>query len=480
MTGRQAAARNATRRFAVIGLIASLVIALAGVISYRANKGLPFQSTYRVTVDVPDAARLVVNNAVRIDGVRVGQVDRVTAMPGTAATRPFARLALRLQGSVGELPRDTGVQVRTASPIGGTFVDLQPGRSGDTVPDGGRLGLARAQSSVQVTDLLDIFDGATRRGIRGILRDTGPGFAGRGGDLNQTIGDTSRLMAPAQRVLGVTADPRTQLSRFLDGYESTVREFAAAPDELASLLRGAGRTFAALDADRSALRTTLERLQPAEVSAANALEGVRGPLRELTGLARSLRPGARRLAPAVHELNRTLRTARPPLRSLPRVAKLLEGVLRATDQLSRAPETRGTLRQLIAFTAPLERLFSAVTPAQVSCNIYGVFAENVVSVLGGTGTKDGSFELASVSSTGAQNELFQNATISPDLNVNATPNLNDDECESGNEPYSATNPFRGNPPGLQYDKWRETTQPAGVRGKAQAAGLYDSPGEAGR
>ncbi len=207
---------------------------------------------------------------------------------------------------------------------------------------------------------------------------------------------------------------------------------------------------------------------------------MRQPLRELTTLARDLRPGARRLAPTVNELNRTLRAARPPLRSLPRVARLLEGMLKATDRLSRAPETRGTLRQLIAFTAPLERLFSAVTPAQVSCNIYGVFAENVVSVLGGTGTKDGSFELASVSSTGAQNELFQNKTISPDLNVNATPNLNADECESGNEPYSATNPNRGNPPGLQYDKWRETEQPAGVRAKAQAAGLYASPGEVGR
>ena len=472
--------RRPTGRYALLGLVTLMVVAAIGLMSYRANRGLPLESQYHVTVDVPDAARLAVNGAVRIGGVRVGQVDGVTARRASAGGRPFARIELRLGSSVGRLPADTRVQVRTASPLGGTFVELTPGRSDVRIPDGGRLGLRNADSSVQVADLLEMFDRATRRGLQQIVADGGPGLVGRGADLNATLANLARLAGPAERVFATLTDPRTNLSRFLRGYERTIAELAPVTGGLTSLLRSTARTFAALTSDPASLDAAIVRASPAELAATRALDGIDPSLARLTVIARRLRPGTERLTPALGELDGTLRLARQPLRALRPVSGLLENTLAATDRLARAPATPGSLRKLNSLTQPLERLFSAVTPAQAQCNVYGVFMENATSVLGVTGTREGSFELASVSTLGGSNELFQNAKISPDLNVDATPNLSARECEAGNEPYSRTNPNRGNPPGLQYDHWRETVQPPGVRAKAQAAGLYDSPGEGGR
>ena len=325
-----------------------------------------------------------------------------------------------------------------------------------------------------------MFDSGTRSGIRGVLREVGPGLAGRGGAVNATFGDLARIMAPAERVLRTAAAERTQLARALRGYERTLGEMAPVSAEIAGLLERSAATAGALTADRDDLDRSIRRLQPAEVAATRALRNVEPSLRRLASLSVGLRPGVARLAPTLEDLAGTLRVARAPMRSLQTVAPRVRTALVETDRLSRAPQTAGTLRQLVALSPPTERLFSALTPAQVSCNLYGVFFENAVSVLGTTGNREGSFELASVSTLGAENELFQNKEISRDLSLNPTPVMDETECEAGNEPPVTGAPVRGNPAGKQHGAWRETAQPTGARAKATAAGLYASPGEAGK
>src|SRR6266700_327219 len=84
------------RLFAVIGLIAIVLVLVGGYISYNALSGLPFQSTYSVTVALPDADRLIPTDDVRIAGVRVGQVARVTAQPPRPGHVAYAVVGLRL------------------------------------------------------------------------------------------------------------------------------------------------------------------------------------------------------------------------------------------------------------------------------------------------------------------------------------------------------------------------------------------------
>ena len=64
----------------MVGAITTLIVIVAVFLAYNANNGLPFVPVYRVSVVVPNAARLVPNNEVRIGGTRVGVVESIDAV----------------------------------------------------------------------------------------------------------------------------------------------------------------------------------------------------------------------------------------------------------------------------------------------------------------------------------------------------------------------------------------------------------------
>src|SRR5919106_6250702 len=68
-----------------VGAVTTLIVIVAVFLAYNANQGLPFVPVYRVSVEVPNAARLVNNNEVRIGGNRVGVVESIDAVPADDA-----------------------------------------------------------------------------------------------------------------------------------------------------------------------------------------------------------------------------------------------------------------------------------------------------------------------------------------------------------------------------------------------------------
>ena len=61
----------------LVGAITTLVVVVAVFLAYNATNGLPFVPTYRVSVILPNGARVSPNNEVRIGGTRVGIVDSI-------------------------------------------------------------------------------------------------------------------------------------------------------------------------------------------------------------------------------------------------------------------------------------------------------------------------------------------------------------------------------------------------------------------
>ncbi len=61
----------------MVGAVTTLIVIVAVFLAYNANAGLPFVPVYRVSVEIPDAARLTNNNEVRIGGHRVGVVESI-------------------------------------------------------------------------------------------------------------------------------------------------------------------------------------------------------------------------------------------------------------------------------------------------------------------------------------------------------------------------------------------------------------------
>ncbi|WP_372789392.1 MlaD family protein [Paraconexibacter sp.] len=471
--------RNSTlalrdRRVTAFGLLAVVVVLVVGFIAYTANTGLPWQGRERYTVEVPNAERLINAADVRIGGIRVGQVLKTEAVSEPGA-EPHARVEIAVDPSVGGIPVDSTAQVRPASVLGLTYVDVVLGRSDRDLPDRGVLPLRQARTTANLTDLFEVFDRRSAQRFRSALADIAGGLQGRGTAINATILSTSRLLPALTRVAGVLAAGPTRLPALITEFDRASSAFAPVSEELAGLVNGGSRTFAALARERDALSAMLDVAPSTETAVAQAFTAIRPGLDGLARLTVDLRPAARALPASLRQINATLREGVPPLRALPALERPLRTALLALDRLSRANDTDGALRKLRDLAATSSKAISALVPAQIHCNTLSLFLQGFAGTFGTQGTDHGP-ALASLflSTTGAENEGFQNARPSRNIGMNPLPRMDATECESGNEPWTGRQQI-GSPAGQQPASTRPTAPPPGVADLARKAGLLTDP-----
>ena len=135
----------------MVGAVTTLIVIVAVFLAYNANAGLPFVPVYRVSVEIPDAARLTDNNEVRIGGHRVGVVESIDAVRPAEAGQTaqatgtnaavggtggvVARLNLKLDKYAEPLPKDSVFRVRYRSSFGLKYLEIVRGE-GDPAPEG--------------------------------------------------------------------------------------------------------------------------------------------------------------------------------------------------------------------------------------------------------------------------------------------------------------------------------------------------------
>ncbi|MCW3013838.1 MAG: Mammalian cell entry related domain protein [Solirubrobacterales bacterium] len=475
MTVRTKQRRDATRRYPLLGVAAILAVAGVVYISYTAPNGLPLESAYRITVDVPNANRLAKHAQVRIGGVRVGQVAGIEGVAATQSRRSYAKVRLRLNRSVDPLPVDSRVLVRPVSVLGSTYVELMPGRRRTTVADGGSLALDRASTRADLNDLLDVFDKATALRVQNTLGVLGNGVAGQGGALNASLASMSAVMPRLSEVSRTLVAPDTRLPELIRAYARFAGELEPVADDFSALLAHASGTSGALARERTALGTSIGLLPPTERAVTSGITRLRGPLDELGALAKALRPGVRRLPQSLSNAVGVMDDGLPPLRRVPAFSAKLHPALGALDAFSRRASTSGVLRKVADLMRASQPLFRQLAESEQQCHGLALMFRNLGPTGGGMGTGDGPGLTTLVLSTlGADNEMTQRATVAGNLGMNYIPNNTRNECESGNEPYTNRQSL-SNPPGLQRNQTRETKPPQGVPGLARQARLWDLP-----
>ena len=421
-----------------------IILALAGIvwISYNAQNGLPFQRTYRISVDVPNAAEMIKNSDVRVGGARVGQVLSITAMPARGSRPPFARLGLALTDlGARALPVDTATKIRLSSLLGGKYLELTPGRSRRMVPDGGVLPLANNVPIVDLDQAFRAFGGRTATGLRATIGELGDTFAGRGTALNAAFASTRRLLPPLQRILETLADPATGLAGFIDGAASAASALAPLAGQLNALIDHATTTLRALQATGAALGDTIERLPPTESVTATTMRDLRPVLADAAAVSRGLLPGARLLPAAARNLDGVLVDTTPVLRRVPRLSRPLAAAFSAVDRFARDPASIGAIAALHGQDLPtfstslflgLGGILHAAAQAQLACNVIGLWVRNQSSALS-DGDAAGSWLTTALILSSSQSP--QSATAAPDLHFDPYPREDATACEAGNERY---------------------------------------------
>src|SRR4051794_37887763 len=348
-----------------VGAVTTLVVVVAVLLAYNANKGLPFVPTVELKVDTPNAARLVVGNEVREGGFRIGQVADIEPIPGA---KSGAQLTLKLDTSATPLPADSTIRIRPRSALGLKFVEVIRGKSSRELPDGATIAVSSRAVGPELDDFFSIFDERTRANVDANLDYFGQAFAGRGESLNRTIASLPELFGDLPPVMRTLANPDTQLQRLLDETGDVTRILAPVSNTFARGFTGMADTFGALSEDPQALQDAIAATPSALDEGISSLPQIRSFTDSLASISDEVAGSAHALEVSLPAINSAIAAGIPVLPRVPQFTEDLEGSLRALRDLAKSPTTDLALAGLTSTMQTLNPTLRYVGPYVTVCN----------------------------------------------------------------------------------------------------------------
>ncbi len=228
-------------------MIAGCVAALVAVVLLATSAG-GSGGGYTVRAIFDDAGNLTVGEDVKIDGVKVGTVESVTATPRAQAAVVMSITNPGFQ----DFRADASCRVRPQALIGEKFVDClptEPRVEGTPLPPplkvipsgqegaGQRLlPVTNTHSPVDVDLIQDINRLPEAQRLTIIVNELGAGFAGRGEDLNVVIRRADPALQELEKVLSILANENKVLSNLAVESDRALAPLAADRGQLADFI----------------------------------------------------------------------------------------------------------------------------------------------------------------------------------------------------------------------------------------------------
>jgi virulence factor Mce-like protein len=258
-----------------VGLLLFLWLSFGGT--------MPFNTQgYRFQVAFPNAFDLADQADVRIAGVSVGKVVAKTRDAKDNRTL----VTIQVQNQYAPIRRNTTAILREKTLLGETYVQLTPGSAhSPPLADGGRIPNGQVVPAVQLDEVFNTFDPATRAAFRQWQQEIAKAVKGNDQNLNDVLGNLPSF-----------AVNFTQLLQVLDVEHNAV----------VSLVQNGGTTFAALNRDPAALRTLITALAETFHVFPEFLTQQRLTMADLQTFSKNADPVIRNLIPDAQKLKPTL------------------------------------------------------------------------------------------------------------------------------------------------------------------------------
>ena len=316
------------RRTIVIAAAAgALILAGLGYLAATAENGLPLVSYYNLNADFHNAAELDQYSEVRIAGTLAGQVLSTSFAHGHAVVQ------MQLRAGAGPLRSSTTARIRLQGLIGAKYVELTPGRTGPELRSGATLPVTQTSTSVDVFDVLSIFDARRRAALQATLGTLGQGFLARGAQLNDAVGhapaDVGDLGAAAT---AVNARPGAA-QRLVPGLASLTAALDPVRVALAAGWSPVARALAPFTAERASVQATLSEAPSALAVAQAGLARTDPLLAQTAALSHALIALTRPAPAALDEATSLLQSAPTPLHQGETTLHALTGAIPTTLRL---------------------------------------------------------------------------------------------------------------------------------------------------
>ena len=162
-----------------------IAVALVALLMFGGGSG------YTVTADFQSASQLVKGNLVEVGGRQVGKVKDISL-----ASNGVAKVKFTVDGEFAPLHEGTRAVIRSPSlsGIANRYVELELGPSdNNAITKGGTIPADNTQSAVDLDQLFNTLDPATRKGLQQIIRGSAIQLHGKALAANQSL----RYLAPA-------------------------------------------------------------------------------------------------------------------------------------------------------------------------------------------------------------------------------------------------------------------------------------------
>ena len=278
----------------VFGVFLFLWNAFGGSVPLKAEQ-------YELRVDFQDAASLAEQADVRLAGVNIGKVGKKELNKGGAATR----VTLSIEPKYAPLPDDTKAILRQKTLLGETYVELTPGSAGGPkLADGGTLNRSQVEPTVELDEILEIFDEETKKAFRAWVKDQALITRDGGGqDLNAALGNLDGFATDGADVLGVLDDQRQALRLLIDNTGDVFGALNERNGQLRGLIQNSHRVFSATAAQQDALAETFAIFPTFLDESRLTLARLEEFSRDTEPLVRDLQPVADDLAPTIRDVS---------------------------------------------------------------------------------------------------------------------------------------------------------------------------------
>jgi phospholipid/cholesterol/gamma-HCH transport system substrate-binding protein len=290
-----------------------LVLAVCAIVVYAGfAKHVPLTHGFRVDAVFVNANNIRPNSPVRIAGVNIGKVKKVTAYKGGDGNMSLVSMEIDDAGL--PIHKDATLKIRPRIFLeGNEFVDLSPGTpSAPTINDGDTLPATQTAAPVQFDQILTALQSDTRDDLKRLLEGYGtaltyaptaaddlgqdPDVKGKTAaeSLNRSIdyapGALKNVAIVNQALLGLQ---RHDLSGLVANTAKVTKALSVNEESLKDLVTNFNTTLGALAAQRSDLRQTIALLGPTLQHADSALSSLNASFPNTRAFAKEILPGVK-------------------------------------------------------------------------------------------------------------------------------------------------------------------------------------------
>lgn len=191
---------------------------------------------YRVNVSFNEAVQLATEADVRISGVPVGKVKKVSPKQGSTDAE------LEIEPRYSPLPDDVKAILRSKTLLGETYVELTPGnKSAPPLPDHGTIPSAQVSSQVQLDEVIRTFDAPTREAFGDWLIGQSDAVKGHGDQLNQAFGVLPMFFSDSASLMKVLHRQDKALSHVFANTADIFEAIDSRPGQLTELILSSNR-----------------------------------------------------------------------------------------------------------------------------------------------------------------------------------------------------------------------------------------------